>query len=843
MKISLQTIHATNKRYTSAGNPAPGGLEALLERIGQQLGAVEDVQAVAPMYMGARVVRIMSLNPHPNADRLHVCLIDDGRAHAAVERDANGYVQVVCGAPNLYEGMTVVWLPPGTTVPVTYGTADTFTLEARPLRGVVSQGMLASPRELKVGDWHGGILDLKADDSIKPGTTFIEAYGLENDVVIDLENKMFTHRPDCFGFMGVARELEGIQGRAYKSPEWYRHDMPVPHPDAPELPLKVVNELPDLVPRFTTAVMSNITVGQTFFGMQLDLAKVGVRPISNIVDFTNFFMHETGQPLHAYDYDKVKALSGEATPVIQVRHPRSGEQVKLLNGKTITPRPEAIVIATDKQIIGIGGVMGGAETEVDENTKNIIIEAACFNMYSIRRTSMTHGLFTDAVARFNKGQSPLQTMPVLVKMINEVQNHAGGKLAGKVLDDLHVAEQLERGSVHPAVQTTAEFINQRLGSNLSVEQIATYLRNVEFNVEIAGQDLAFTAPFWRTDIELPEDIVEEVGRMHGYANLPATLPSRSVKPVELNPERVLRQKLRTVLQRAGANEVLTYSFVHGALMDRVGQDRTQAFELNNALSPDLQYYRLSLTPSLLEKVAPNIRAGYARFAIFEIGTAHVKGKLDTEGLPSEFGRLAYVYADSTSGKAAYYEAKHHADYVFEQLGVKDLVGYQPLQTEDLDQATRYYAPGRAATIMLNDHIIGYIGEYNQSVRRALKLPERTAGFELALAALQTVSGSTGYKALSRFPSTSQDLCLELPATVPYQELHSFLAKNLGKAAPKDITYQLAPVDIFQKDNDLKRVTLRITAVSHVRTLQTAEVSSLLNALAEAAQTAIGATRI
>ena len=624
MKISLNTIRSFNKRYGCADDIAAIGVDQLVDKIGAQLGAVEEVVEFGKKYEGIIVAKVVACNDHPDADKLHVCKIDDGGRAKDVPRDDNGFVEVVCGAPNVAEGLLVAWLPPGLTVPETVD-KEPFVLEAREIRGVLSNGMLASAKELALSDNHDGILEI--DGEVAPGTYFDEAFDLKNDTVLDIENKMFTHRPDCFGFIGIARELAGIQGMPYKSPDWYVPDPKLPGIEGDELTLTIKNELPELVPRFSAITMSNISVGPSPVWLQVELAKIGQKSINNIVDYSNWFMLETGQPIHIYDYDKVKARSGDSGATIVVRNPKPGETIKLLNGKTITPRPEAMMVATDKELICLGGAMGGADTEVDKDTKNIIIEAANWDMYNIRRTAMEHGIFTDAVTRFTKGQSPLQNPAVLAKIVAEIRQFAQGKIASPLLDDHYLDEAtLSRNSLHLPVTVSADFVNARLGLKLSVDDMKTLLENVECQVAVKGEELTITAPFWRTDIELREDVVEEIGRLYGFDKLPLILPKRDLSATDKNSLLELKARVRKRLSAAGANEVLTYSFVHGNLLDKVGQDKAQAYQLSNALSPDLQYYRLSLTPSLLERVNPNIRAGYGTFALFEIGKTHIFGK-------------------------------------------------------------------------------------------------------------------------------------------------------------------------------------------------------------------------
>lgn len=851
MKISINSIRGLNSRYGCAEEIAPNGVDDLAQKIGAQLGAIEEVIDIGAKYKGIIVAKIISCEHHPNADRLHVCKIDDGGKAQDVDRDENGYVQVVCGAPNVRPGLTVAWLPPGSTVPESVG-KDPFVLGARELRGVVSNGMLASPRELALGDSHEGILEINIETA--PGADFAERFGLKDDVVFDIENKMFTHRPDCFGFLGVGRELAGIQGMPFKGPEWYRMDAELPAVEGESLPLEVYNEIPELVPRFLAIVVRDIEVKPSPTFIQVELAKVGIKSINNIVDYTNFFMLETGQPLHAYDYDKVKALDSGDKATIVVRRPRAGEKIKLLNGKEIEPREEAIMIATESKLIGVGGVMGGADTEVDEHTRNIIIEAANFDMYSIRRTSMAHGLFTDAVTRFNKGQSPLQNRAVIAKIVDEIRQYAGGKVASELIDDTHLPEEmLQRGSVHAPVVVSDKFINERLGLQLSADDMAGLLKNVEFDIRVDGGQLTAKAPFWRTDIEMPEDVVEEVGRLYGFDRLPLELPARPMEPVSKNNSFELKQRLRETLALAGANEMLGYSFIDSKLLERAGQDPAQAFRLSNALSPDLQYYRIGLTPSLLDRVHPNMKAGYGELALFEIGKTHSKGDLQDDGLPQEFERLALVFAADDKHAANYQGAPYYqaqrllaqvldgASYRYAPLSQVDISAHEPTR-----QMVQPFEPNRSALVHLDDQVVGVIGEYRPAVRKALKLPDSCAGFEVSIAAFAgTDSAQYTYAPLSRYPKVEQDICLRVASSTTYEVLHNIVLSEVDKRLDDSFVYEIKPIDIYQRQDDAlyKQVTFRLSVASYDKTLRDSEVASLLDTVAEVVAAELHAERV
>ena len=353
--------------------------DKLLEKIGSQLGAVDEVIEWGPRYEGILVAKVVSANKHPNADKLSVCLVDDGGKNSTVKRNEDKLIQVVCGAPNVGAGQLVAWIPPGATVPATYD-KDPLVLEAREIRGAMSNGMLASPSELGVSSDHNGILVIDPAEvsrtSVKPGQPFKDLYGLD-DVVIDIENKMFSHRPDCFGVLGLARELAGINQKPFTSPSWYDEFAKI-DPDTSGLPLTVKNDVQKLVPRFCAVVIAGVTVKPSPYSMQSALTRVGIKPINNIVDITNFVMYLTGQPLHAFDYDKVK--SGKQDAELAVRLSKKSEELTLLGGKKITFEEPALVITDGIRPIGLAGIMGGTGTEVSTSTKNIILECANFDM-------------------------------------------------------------------------------------------------------------------------------------------------------------------------------------------------------------------------------------------------------------------------------------------------------------------------------------------------------------------------------------------------------------------------------------------------------------------------------
>ncbi len=838
MKVSLNII----KQLINFELPP---VDELVARVNQQLGGVDEVIDLNAKYGGARIVRVVECAKHPDADRLSVTRIDDGGAVADVPRDENGLVQVVCGAPNVHADMWAIWLPPKSTVPASFDDDEPFVLDARPLRGVLSQGMLAAADELDIGTDHEGIIEIHEHDvpagvELTAGASFAETFGLD-DYVLDIENKMFTHRPDCFGQLGVAREISGIFHQQFTSPDWYKSVQQFTNAEG--LDLTVINDASELVPRFMAVAIRDVTVQPSPLWLQCQLVAMGGKPINNIVDATNYIMLMTAQPTHAYDYDKLRGHKLEA------RMARNGEKVSLLNGKEYELTADDIVIADGEGVIGLAGIMGGADTEVSNDTKNIVLECANFDMYALRRTAMRHGIFTDALTRFNKGQSPLQNAAVLKQLMSMV----GGVQASEVFDLKQFNDELDNyfnGKYTPAnIDIDGKFINERLGLDLSDDDICDLLNNVEIKSHGPEEELDYIciqSPFWRTDLELPEDIVEEVGRLYGFDKLSRQLPMRSIKPAPRNPRRQLKQAIRQSLSRAGANEVLTYSFVHERVLKNAEQDPNRAYRLSNALSPDLQYYRTSVLPSLLDKVHANIKAGHDEFMLFEIGKIHDKElPLTDENLPSEQTFVDGVYASKKPRAGApFYKARKLVDRLLADLNVE--ADFVKIVESGADVPAPFDGQRSAWIVAKNGDKLGIVGELSQAVRRNFKLPDYTAAFSLDVEKLEACLASSreyNYRPLSRFPSISQDISLRSSVEISHDELLRAVRQCLG--GPENLHCQIQTLGVYQPKDDatIKTATFRLTFTSYQQTLTDAEVKPIMDNIATAALTKLDAERV
>lgn len=806
-------------------------IDELKEQIGARLVEVEGVKDLTEQYKDVRIVRVVECAPLEGTDHLNLTKVDDGGIVSDVERDDNGLVQVVCGAPNVRAGMFAAWLPPQSIVPETFATATPFVLTAKNLRGVVSNGMLASARELALYDDHEGIVELSGD--VQVGDSFSKVYGLD-DYLIDIENKSLTHRPDTFGIVGFAREIAALQGRAFRTPEWMLDIESKISSDASVEAPKITIDDAELSDRFEAIVLADAKQdAHSPLELQTYLSRSGVRPISPIVDITNYLMLLTGQPLHAYDYDKLLKVSGGKNE-IHVRSARSGETLELLDGRTVELDTDDIVIAAGDVAVGLGGAMGGRDTEIDSTTTRILLECATFNLYKLRNMQMRHGIFTEAITRLTKGIPAQLGRPVLAQAVKMMHEVAGLQAVSEIADTYPGKRHVQ------PVELSVSDINSLLGTAFTADEVQSTLQNAEFEVSLRDTSITVTAPYWRTDIHIPEDIVEEVGRLNGYDNITPTLPVRDFTAVSPNEFDQLRGNVRSLLIRAGANEVLTYGFVHGDILTKAGQKPEDSYKISNSISPDLQYYRQSLTPSLLTLLHPNSKAGYDSFALFEFNKIHPKQlKLTDEEVPEEADHLGYVITAKAGRGAPYYQAKTTLDFVLRSLNITPT--YDIYGTESHYPTERPFEYRRSAKVVdeVSGETLGIVGEYKKSVQKAYKLSEYTAGFELDTDAVLKASRKAvrNYQALSRYPSTERDICFKVAHTVSYSQILAAAEERVDTGVETIIS----PVDIYQsEDTATKNITIRVRLTANDKTLTGDEVSKIIAQLVDRVVTATNA---
>ena len=811
--------------------------------LGKQLGEIESVSDYADKYKGILIVKVLEFTKHPQADRLSLCWIDDAGVSKQVERDDRGLIQVVCGATNLKKDMLACWLPPGTIVPASWQSDKPQQIAKASIRGQDSYGMLASEAELDLGVDQEGIVDLQAENALDwnrdlkleigehlIGKSLAQVSGLST-TVLEIENKMFSNRPDCFGLLGVAREIAAITNSPFKRPNWYYQES-AKQPIVQDRVLKLEIDCPQLVPRLRVRLIDGLKVQPSPWKVRCRLASIGIKPVNNIVDVTNYMMYLSGQPSHAFDYDKLlKASKSQKTPLrFIIRQSRQGETLRILGGKQLLFKHPSLLVCGDKQAVALAGIIGGADTEIDKQTKRVLLECASFNRQSVRRSSMRQGIFSEAVTRFSKNLSPYPVGSVADQTAALISKSATGRLHETVYE----LSQLKSQKAKP-IEVSADFINQRLGCKFNIKEIEKILNQVEFETKLSAdaKTLQIQIPFWRSDIAIPEDIVEETGRLlhGGYQSIRPILPRRSIRPRQIDALLSLKTSIRRSLAARGANEVLTYSFVSSDLLQKHGQDPEQSFHLLSPLNPQLEVYRQSLTPSLDVAAHQNSSDGHRCFALFEIGCSHRKTPqiFDSNGLPLELQRTALISCDPAP-EQAFYRARRYADVLAQSLQIQ--FKYQKYQESfKLDEAL--IAPfdlKNSAVILLDKKPIGILGLLSSAKYAAWEIQNDEL---LNLGNKQTTSQ---YQPLSRFPSSSQDLTLAVDLQTPYSQIEQTLLDVLAKYNQQDWQIKLSLFHIFQPKSDanVKHLSFRIR-VSHLqKTVSKQEMSEIISALIQVA---------
>ena len=803
-------------------------VEELVKIIGARLVEVEDVTNLNEKYKDVLVVKVVSAQKVEGSDHLNLCKIDDGGKRQGIERDDNGLIQVVCGAPNMRAGLFVAWLPPASIVPETFGKED-FILGSRKLMGNMSNGMIASIKELDLGEEHDGILEITNDITNKElcaGDSFSEIFGLD-DYLIEVENKSLTHRPDCFGNIGFAREVAGILGKKFKEPLCLNTDSIVEGTNN-EISIDIKDD--KLCSSYALATFDavNLKKQESLSIEKSFLHRSGVKAIDPITDLANFIMLEVGQPLHTFDLDKLKKLHGSKDIKITIRNAFQNEKIVVLGNKEISLTENDIVIAVGSEgqhAVAIAGAIGGEATKIDNSTKRILVESATFSLYNLRNTQMRHGIFSEAITRFTKGIPKMLNVVALKKFAEKSQQIGLSQSSNILINSLKNKTQ--------ELSVNVEKINNILGTNFSIDDISETLLNVGFKTQKQGENaINIVIPFWRTDIHIMEDIAEEVGRLKGYDNISLTLPKRTFKPVELSNIDKIRMEIREILSSAGANEVLTYSFIHKKLLENVYQDENNSYKIINSISPDLQYYRQTILPSLLDKVNSNVRSGYNEFVIFEINKVTRKDMGIRDNVPVEEYRLALAYTNKDS-EEAFYNAKHYLEFLLRKLGIELVV--KPFNISEAPLAGKF-EPKRSALVGYYEHdssfvMIGAIGEFKKSVQRSFKLPKATAGFEIVIDKIidQWLERKMNIELPSKFQSIERDISIRVNNKVSYDDLLKSLENKINKIN-NECAIKIKPVDIYRYDQDNKNITFRFKISPYDRTFNGEDINKIITAL-------------
>lgn len=729
--------------------------EELCDRMTMTGSNVEGVTCIGDGIEGVVVGKILKIDEHPNADKLVICSVDVGEK----------VIQVVTGAPNVAEGDLVPVAMEGARLP------GDVTIKKGKLRGIESEGMLCSGDELNLTDqdYDGaeidGILILREEYPL--GMDIREAL-LLNDEVMEFE--ITPNRSDCLSVIGLAREAATTIESTLKFPSINVS----PCTGNVYNEVKVMVEDTKLCPRYCARVIKDIKIEDSPLWMRRRLANAGIRPINNIVDITNYVMLEMGQPMHAFDLDKVEDRT------IVVRKAKEGEKITTLDDVDRELKTNMLVIADAKKPIGIAGVMGGANTEITDNTNCIILESAKFDGPSVRFTSKRLGLRSEASTRFEKGidiNLPRKAIDRAAQLIQELG-------AGTVVDG--IIDVLNADTNPRELEIRWQDINRLLGLELKPEEMVKILKSLNFGVQHRGDILDIVIPSFRLDIKGTEDIAEEVARIYGYDNIPKTL----MRGTESRGRKTKRQKLhdygKDILVGSGLYEIITYSFVSPKVYAMIDKQMPEVVTISNPLGEDQSIMRTTLIPSMLEVLSRNRNRKVDRCSLFEIGRIFIPKTLPLKELPEERQMLCIgMYGDELN----FYNLKGIVQMLFREFGTLEKAEFTPITTDTT------FHPGRTASIKIGDAYIGILGEIHPKVGEnyGLNIPVLIA--ELDYDTILDLSDTQKYyKGLPKFPAVERDLAIIVKKEVLAAQLENVIRKSAG-----DILEDVKLFDIYEGD--------------------------------------------
>lgn len=837
----------------------PETLAADLVRVGLEEETIHAAGVTGPVLVG-RVLEVVP-EPQKNGKTINWCQVDVGAEHGA-EGPSGGHGPrgIVCGAHNFSVGDSVVVALPGAVLP------GDFEIASRKTYGHISDGMICSARELGLGEDHDGIIVL-ADPPV-PGTDAIELLGLGEPV---LEINVTPDRGYCFSMRGVAREYAHSTGAAFTDPAL---TITVPESEVDAFAVTVHDEQPihgvGGCDRFVARIVREIDpTAQTPGWMATRLRQAGMRPISLVVDITNYVMLDLGQPIHAYDLDSL------ATPIV-VRRARSGEQLVTLDDVSRTLDAEDLLITdsaggTGERVLGLAGVMGGSDTEVSASTTAVLVEAAHFDQITVARTARRHKLPSEAAKRFERGVDP-QLPPVAAQRVVDLLV----ELAGGVADA--AATDLDRTRPPATIELDAELPSRLIGVEYTADEVAETLQSLGAGVEqvstpegetgrraLRHPHLLVTPPSWRPDLRGPADLVEEVVRLRGYDQVPSVLPTAPPGGRGLTETQLRRRDVARLLADTGLVQVLTYPFVAADRHDELGlpadDARRRAVRLANPLSDAQPFLRTSLLHTLVDAAVRNVGRGLTDVAIYEIGlvtrpdgvsrTSPLPGpgQLPQEAdlaairatVPDQPLRVAGVFTGNAVLPGVYAQARRadHADAIDAVHRIVAALGVPARVQADTDHAP--WHPGRCARFSTADGtLLGHAGELAPKVTQALGLPARTVAFEVDLDALFAAAPGTPKQLakLSTFPAAKEDIALVVPAEVPAAQLQATVQEAGGELAEEVRLFDVYSGEGLGEGRKSLAFSLRMRAPD--RTLTAAETAAVRESVVALAAERFGA---
>ncbi|WP_417899376.1 phenylalanine--tRNA ligase subunit beta [Bacillus haimaensis] len=722
--------------------------EDLAEKITRSGIEVEGVELLNDGIQGVVVGHVLEREQHPNADKLNKCLVDVGDEEP---------VQIICGARNVDKGQKVAVAKVGAVLP------GNFKIKRAKLRGEESNGMICSLQELGIGsklvakEFAEGIFVFP--EGVEVGTDALD-YLNRNDKVMELG--LTPNRSDALSMLGVAYEVGAILGREVKWPETAYDANNEQASDYVSVNVDAAEDNP----LYVAKIVKNVKIGPAPLWMQGRLMAAGIRPHNNVVDITNYILLEYGQPLHAFDYDRLGSKE------VLVRRANKDEKIITLDDAERTLTEDHLVITNGTEPIALAGVMGGANSEVQSDTTTILLESAYFNGVTVRKASKDHGLRSEASARFEKGIDPNRTREAAERAVALMAEYAGGEVvSGSV--------EVNTLKVEPAVVvTTVEKINSVLGTSVTAAEVKDIFTRLQFEVKEDNGSFTVTVPTRRGDITIEEDLVEEVARLYGYDNIPTTLPVSAATPGVLTPYQAKRRKVRRYLEGAGLIQNITYSLTSEERAKQFALEDGKVIRLAMPMSEERSTLRLSLVPHLLEALQHNIARSLPANAVYEVGSVFIGS--DDSILPSEKERLAGALTglweqhpwQGEKKAVDFFVAKGILEGMFAMLGISEEISYTRAEKDGLH-------PGRTAEILLNGESVGFIGQLHPEKLNELDLPE-TFVFELSLTDLLGANvEEIKYEAIPRFPSIGRDIALVVDRSTPAGELKAVIKETGG----------------------------------------------------------------
>ncbi|MEN9316304.1 MAG: hypothetical protein RIS35_2697 [Pseudomonadota bacterium] len=776
--------------------------EQLADRLTMAGLEVEEVASAAPAFSGVVVAEVKSVTRHPDADKLNVCEVDTGA----------GIRQIVCGAPNVAPGIRVPCATPGAVLP------GGFEIKPVKMRGVESDGMLCSARELGLSEDHGGLLLLPPD---APVGADLRGHLLLDESVFLL--KLTPNLAHCFGVFGIAREVSAISGAALAEPQFPPVDVTIQD----RLPVSVT--APDLCGRFSGRVIRGVDAkAPTPEWMKRRLERAGQRPISALVDISNYVMLELGRPSHVFDLAKIHGG-------LEVRWGRKGERLELLNGQTIELDETVGVIADRDQVESLAGIMGGNSTAVSLDTTDIYLEAAFWWPESVAGRARRYNFSTDAAQRFERGVDPSTTVDHLEHLSRLILGICGGA-AGPVDDTV-----LRLPECKPVAMRVTR-ARKVTGIDLDEAEIADAFARLKLPAVRDGDRFVVTPPAYRFDIAIEEDLIEEVVRLWGYERLPVR-PPHAASPMRPQPEgRRSPISVRRAVAARDYQEVIGYSFVASALDSKLGA--TPAIRLLNPIAAQMDVMRTTLWGGLIETLRANLNRKASRVRLFEVGRvfssdpAVEAGPLSVKGIrqPVMIAALAYgPVADEQWGLP-----ERAVDFFDVKGDLESLFVDQRVDFERDEHPALH--PGRCAAVVVDGERIGWIGSLHPALQQALDLPHAPILFEVAMEALERKRVPT-FEDVSRFPPVVRDLALVVDEAVPARRLLDSVAAAVSVAASGGLVRDVRLFDEYRGkglENKEKSLAIRLWMQDTAGTLNDSEVSSLISEIVEAVGRDVGA---